>query len=124
LALSATNSIRGEWAISTMNNKDDFSNNEEQSTTPVGSYAALLEMTRPLLLAKGTVTPCISFVYRDQPDSLEAGNCQGELALKRGQIVRADMPEQRTTNDEGTTAAADLAITSSDLRIRVYIGMS
>jgi hypothetical protein len=107
-----------------MKNADDSTNNEEQSTTPVGSYDNLLEMTRPLLVTKGTVTPCISFVYRDQPESLEAGNCQGELALKRGQIVRADMPEQCSTNDDGTTAAADLAITSSDLRIRVYIGMS
>jgi hypothetical protein len=107
-----------------MKNADDSADNEEQSTTPVGNYVALLETTRPLLITKGTVTPCISFIYRDQPDSLEAGNCQGELALKRGQIVRADMPEQRFTNDEGATAAADLAITSSDLRIRVYIGMS
>jgi hypothetical protein len=107
-----------------MKNADDFTNNEEQSTTPVGSYNTLLDITRPLVLVKRPVTPCISFVYRDQPESLEAGNSQGELALKRGQIVRADMPEQHITNDEGTTAAADLAISSSDLRIRVYIGMS
>jgi hypothetical protein len=107
-----------------MKNADDSANNEEQSTTPVGSYHALLEITRPLLVTKGSVTPCISFVYRDQSESLEAGNCEEELALKRGQIIRADGPEQRLVNDEGKTAAADLAISSSDLRIRVYLGMS
>jgi hypothetical protein len=107
---------------------DDFTNNftdnEEPSTTPASGYDALRDMTRPLVVAKGTVTPCISFVYRDQPDSLDAGNCPGELALKRGEIVHTDLPEQQGANDDGPTAATDLVISSSNLRIRVYIGMS
>jgi len=111
-----------------MKNADDFANNftdnEEQSTKPAGSLAALAQTTRPLAVAKGTVTPCISFVYRDQPDSLQTGDCPGELALKRGEIVHTDLPEQQTPNDDGTTARTDLVISSSNLRIRVYIGMS
>jgi hypothetical protein len=107
-----------------MKNTDDFTNNEEPSITPVSSYGALRETTRPLVVTKGTVAPSLSFIYRDQPDSLETGKCQGELVLKRGEIIHADLPEQHTPNDEGPTAAADLVISSSDLRIRVYIGMS
>ena len=111
-----------------MKNADDFANNftdhEEPSATPLTSYSALLNTTRPLAIVKGTVTPCISFVYRDQPDSLEAGNSPGELALRRGEIIHTDLPEQQAPNDDGTTAKTDLVISSSNLRIRVYIGMS
>jgi len=111
-----------------MKNADDFANNftdrDEPSATPLTGYGILLKTTRPLAVAKGTVTPCISFVYRDQPDSLQTGDCPGELALKRGEIVHTDLPEQQTPNDDGTTARTDLVISSSNLRIRVYIGMS
>ena len=116
------------WVISTMKNADDFANNftehDEPSATPVTGYGTLLKTTRPLTVTKGTVTPCISFVYRDQPDSLEAGNSPGELALRRGEIIHTDLPEQQAAKDAGPTAKTDLVISSSNLRIRVYIGMS
>jgi len=107
-----------------MKNADDFTNNEEPSTTPVGSYDALVEMTRPLVIMKGTITPSLSFIYRDQPESLDAGNCRGDLALKRGEIIHTDLPEQQAKDDDGPTVSADLVVSSSNLRIRVYIGMS
>jgi hypothetical protein len=110
-----------------MKNEDfinNFTDDEEPSTTPVGSYGALLTTTRPLAVAKGTVTPCISFLYRDQPDLLQAGDCPGELALKRGEIVHTDLPEQRAASNDGPTAATNLVISNSSLRIRIYLGMS
>jgi hypothetical protein len=110
--------------ISTMNNPDDPAGDGDQLGAPVRDYRILLKTTRPLVLTRNTALPSQQSIYRDQPISLEAGDCQGESVLKRGEIVCPDLSGQTATGDQGTAAAVDLPLTSSKLRIRIYIGMS
>jgi hypothetical protein len=107
-----------------MNNTNDSTNEEDQSTTPVSNYLALMETTRPLVITKGTAPSSRLLIFRDQAIPLETGECREEAVLKRGEIIHGDLPDQRVTNDEGPTAATDLDIRSSNLKIRIYLGMS
>ena len=95
----------------------------DQPIAPIKDYRTLIEATRPLVITKNTAPPPQPSVYRDQPVSLEAGGCYGESILKRGQLVSPDPSGQTATGDQGPAAAVDLPLTSSKLRIRIYIGM-
>ena len=107
-----------------MKNADDSADDGDQSIAPLKGYRALLDMTRPLVITKSTAPPSQQSIYRDQPISLEAGGCHGESVLKRGEIVCPDPSGQTATGDQRPGAAIDLPLTSSKLRIRIYIGMS
>jgi hypothetical protein len=107
-----------------MQNKDDSAGDGDQPIAPVTDYRTLLETTRPLVIIKNTAPPSQQSIYRDQPVSLEAGGCHGESVLKRGEIVGPDLSGQTATGDQRPGAAIDLPLTSSKLRIRIYIGMS
>ena len=107
-----------------MQNKDDSAGDGDQAIAPVTDYRTLLETTRPLVITKNTAPPPQPSIYRDQPESLEAGGCHGESILKRGEIVYPDQSGQTAKSDQGPAAAVDLPLTSSRLRIRIYVGMS
>lgn len=108
-----------------MRNTNDPADDGEQLATPASSYRALLETTRPLVITKNTIAlPSQPWIHRDQPTSLEAGHCHGESVLKRGEIICPDLSGQTVTSDESLVAMIDLPLTSSRLRIRIYIGMS
>jgi len=107
-----------------MENTNDPASDGDQPITPLKGYRALLDMTRPLVITKNTAPPSQQSIYRDQPVSLEAGGCHGESVLKRGEIVCPDPSGQTATGDQRPGAAIDLPLTSSKLRIRIYIGMS
>jgi hypothetical protein len=114
----------GQWPISTMNDTNDSPKDEEQLMTPVSDYRALLETTRPLVIAKSRVSSARLSIYRDQATSLETGDCYAEFVLKRGEIVDPDFPGQTIMDDEGPVKAAALSHTSSNLTIKIHIGMS
>lgn len=107
-----------------MKNTNDPADDGDQPIAPVTDYRTLLETTRPLVITKNTAPPSQQSIYRDQPVSLEAGGCHGESVLKRGEIVCPDPSGQAATGDRRPGAAIDLPLTSSKLRIRIYIGMS
>jgi hypothetical protein len=134
-----------------MRNVDDSAGNEERLATPARDYRALLAMTRPLVITEHTLLslreeriPRLRF-GTGSAISLESGDCRAELTLRRGEILRPDKSERRITGDEGlaTTreevgtspaleaendAAAEfissLPQTGSNLRLRIYLGMS
>jgi len=114
----------GQWPVSTMQNKDDPAGDGDQPIAPATDYRTLLETTRPLVIIKNTAPPPQQSIYRDQPVSLEAGGCQGESVLKRGEIICPDPSGQTVTGDQGPAAVVDLPLASSKMRIRIYIGMS
>ena len=103
---------------------DNSAADGDQPIAPVTDYRTLLETTRPLVITKNTAPPPQPSVYRDQPVSLEAGGCHGESILKRGELISPDPSGQTATGDQGPAAAVDLPLTSSKLKIRIYIGMS
>ncbi|MCJ7575301.1 MAG: hypothetical protein MUO80_01245 [Dehalococcoidia bacterium] len=107
-----------------MKNADDSAGDGDQSIVPVTDYHTLLETTRPLVITKNTAPPSQPSIYRDQPVSLETDGCHGESVLKRGEIVCSDPSGQTVAGDQGPAAAIDLPLTSSKLRMRIYIGMS
>ena len=107
-----------------MQNTNGPADDGDQPIAPVTNYRTLLETTRPLVIAKSTAPPSQQSIYRDQPVSLETGGCHGESVLKRGEIIGPDPSGQTTTGDRRPGAAIDLPLTSSKLRIRIYIGMS
>jgi len=107
-----------------MKNTNGPADDGDQPIAPVTNYRTLLETTRPLVIAKSTAPPSQQSIYRDQPVSLEAGGCHGESVLKRGEIICPDPSGQAATGDRRPGAAIDLPLTSSKLRIRIYIGMS
>jgi hypothetical protein len=107
-----------------MKNTNDPADDGDQPIAPVTDYRTLLETTRPLVITKNTAPPSQQSIYRDQPVSLEAGSCQGESVLKRGEIVCPDPSGQTATGDQRPGAAVDLPLATSKMRIRIYIGMS
>lgn len=114
----------GQWPTSTMKDTNDSPNDKDQLTALISDYRALLETTRPLVIAKSRASSARLSIYRDQSGSLETGDCYAEFVLKRGEIIDPDFPGQRIIDDEGPVTAAALSRTSSDLTIKIYIGMS
>jgi hypothetical protein len=134
-----------------MKNTDDSASDEERLATPAKDYRALLAMTRPLLITEHTPLSLRGEeIPRLRPGtgtaiSLEPGDCGAELTLRRGEILHPDKSGRRITGDEGlaTTreevgaspapevendAAAEfisaLPQMGSNLKIRIYLGMS
>ena len=107
-----------------MKNANDPHDDEDRLITPLNDYRTLLETTRPLMIAESGESQGGLFMYRDQPTSLETGDCDRESALKRGEIVHADASNETVTKHKGPAATIDLVISNSHLRIRIYLGMS
>ena len=134
-----------------MRNTDDSAGNEERSATPARNYRALLAMTRPLVITERTPLslrqekiPRLRF-GTGSAISLEPEDCRAELTPRRGEILHPDKSGLKITGDEGlattreevetspaleveSDAAADsisaLPQTGSNLRLRIYLGMS
>ena len=107
-----------------MSNPNDSAGDEEQLITPPNDYRSLLEATRPLIIGgAAALLPRLS-IYRDQGISFEVADCYRESVLKSGEIIYPDLSEERVSDDEGLVTAAALSRTTSNLRIRIYIGMS
>jgi len=129
-----------------MSNKDNPPNDEEQLAAIPTGYAALLGMTRPLVVAEHTLAAwrggeiCRSgFATSPGP-----GDGRAESTLRRGEIFRSDESglgiaedeELATTLEEAGTSSApevqDAAVESisalrrrdSSLQMRICLGMS
>jgi len=129
-----------------MSNKDNPPNDEEQLAVIPTDYRALLAMTRPLVIAEHTLPSWRGgeICRSGFGIPLEPGDWRGELALKRGEILRSDesglgitedeelatTPEQAGTSsapeveDKRTKARSTLPQTDSNLQIRICLGMS
>jgi len=134
-----------------MSNTDDFGSDEERLATAARDYRALLAMTRPLLITEHTpLSLRREEIPRLHPEtgsaiSPEPGDCGAELALRRGEIFRPDKSGLRIAGNEGLGATGEeagtspapevendaaaesisaLSQTGSDLKIRIYLGMS
>jgi len=129
-----------------MSDTDNPGNDEEQLATVPTDYRALLAMTRLLVVAEHTLPSwrggeiCRSgFGIPSIP-----ANCRMESTLRRGEIVHHDKSALGTTGGEGratgneeagassapevedkpTEARSALPQTDSNMRIRIYLGMS
>ena len=129
-----------------MSNTDNSANDEEQFAVIPTDYRGLLAMTRPLVIAEHTLASWRGgeICRSGFGIPLEPGDWRGELALKRGEILRsdesglgiADDEELATTPQEAGTSPApeveDAAAESisalrrrdSNLQIRICLGMS
>ena len=107
-----------------MKNPNDPPDDEQQLAAPIRDYRTLLRTTRPLVITKRRpLGPPLS-IHRDQAISLGTGDSHGESVLKRGEIICPDSSEQSARSAPGLPATTALPLTGSDLRIRIYIGMS
>jgi hypothetical protein len=107
-----------------MKNTNDPPDDENHLATPIWDYRTLLQSTRRLVIKKQITLPPSLLIHRDQPISLETGDCHEESVLKTGEIVFPDLSGQSVTSDPGLSAMTALLKTGSNLRIRIYIGMS
>ena len=107
-----------------MKDANDFLSDEDLLMALISDYRALLETTRPLVIAKSRASSARLSIYRDQATSLETNDCYAEFILKRGEIIDADFPWLRIVDDEGPVTAAALSRTSSNLTIKIHVGMS
>lgn len=108
-------------------------------------YRALLAMTRPLVIAKQPPLSLRVPINRDKAISLEKGDFRAEFTLKKGKILYPGLPGQGMERDEGLTTTGEragrnsapegeydvagefisaLPQTGSNLKIRIYLGMS
>jgi hypothetical protein len=107
-----------------MKNTNDSPDDDEQLAVPVKDYRALVDTTRPLVVAEDKAASRRLPICRDQATSLETGDCHAESVLKTGEIVSPDSPEQKVAKD-GQQASTDAPPEAdSDPRLRIYIGMS
>jgi hypothetical protein len=146
-----------------MSMMDSSADNEKQLTTskkdtnPAGhngapaispeteDYRSLLVTTRPFRITEDRLLSSGIAVRGDEEMSLETGDWRAEFALRKGEILRADLPGERTRGDGGPATAgegkgaspapegghdaaaesvSDLPRMGSDLKIRIYLGMS
>jgi hypothetical protein len=107
-----------------MSNPNDSADNEEQLVTPPNDYRSLLEATRPLIIDRSTAMPSRLSTCRDQGVMIEAEDCYRESVLKSGEIIYPDLSKEGVTNSEVPATTAALSWTTSNLRIRIYIGLS
>jgi hypothetical protein len=129
-----------------MSDTDNPANDEEQLATVPTDYRALLAMTCPLVVEEHTLPSWRGGeIFRSGFGiPLMPANCRVESTLRRGEIVRLDKSGLGTTGDEGratgnkeagtswaaevedkpTQARSGLPQTDSNLRIRIYLGMS
>jgi hypothetical protein len=129
-----------------MSNTDNPANDEEQLATVLTDYRALLAMTRPLVIAEDNLPSWRGGEIRRSGSGIspEPGDWRAESTLRRGEIFRSDEPGLRITEDEEPATTKEEAARSSaaevedaatesvpalrrrdsNLRIRVYLGMS
>jgi hypothetical protein len=129
-----------------MSNTDNPANDEEQLATVLTDYRALLAMTRPLVIAEYNLSSWRGGEIRRSGSGIspEPGDWRAESTLRRGEIFRSDEPGLRITEDEELATTKEEAARSSaaevedaatesvpalrrrdsNLRIRVYLGMS
>jgi len=104
-----------------MNNTDDSASDEEQLETVPMDYSALLAMTRPLVITenalmslRGDEVFLLGFGILPEPADRRA-----EFALRRGEIL---CPEGEC--DAAPESIFALGETRSNLKLRIYLGMS
>jgi hypothetical protein len=104
-----------------MSNTDDSASDEEQLATVPMDYSALLAMTRPLVITedalrslRGEEVFLLGFGISPEPADLRA-----EFALRRGEIL---CPEGECDVERESIFA--LGETVSNLKLRIYLGMS
>jgi hypothetical protein len=104
-----------------MNNTDDSASDEEQLATVPMDYSALLAMTRPLVITEDTLLSLrgegvfrLGFGISPEPAGRRA-----DFALRRGEIL---CPEGEC--DVARESIFALGETVSNLKLRIYLGMS
>jgi len=104
-----------------MNNTDDSTGDEEQLATVPMDYSALLAMTRPLVITEDALLSLHGEeVFRlGYGISPEPADRRAEFALRRGEIL---CPEGEC--DVVRESIFDLGETVSNLKLRIYLGMS
>jgi hypothetical protein len=129
-----------------MSNRDSPANDEDQLATIPTDYRALLAMTRPLVIGEHTLPSWRGgeICRSGFGIPLIPAHCRVESTLRRGEIVRLDRSALGITEGEGWAALNEEAGTSSapevqdkttevrfalpqadsNMRIRIYLGMS
>jgi hypothetical protein len=129
-----------------MSDTDNPANDEEQLATIATDYRALLAMTRPLVIAEHTLSSWRGgeICRSGFGIPLIPAHCRVESTLRRGEIIRLDKSALGITEGEGWAALNEEAGTSSapevqdktteasfaspqtdsNMRIRIYLGMS
>ena len=104
-----------------MNNTDDSASDEEQLATVPMDYSALLAMTRPLVITEDALLSLRGEgVFRlGFGISPEPADHRAESARRRGEIL---CPEGECDVARESTFA--LGETVSNLKLRIYLGMS
>jgi hypothetical protein len=104
-----------------MNNTDDSANDEEQLATVPMDYSALLAMTQPLVITEDTILSLRGGeVFRlGFGILLEPADRRAEFVLRRGEIL---CPEGEC--DVARESIFALGETGSNLKLRIYLGMS
>ena len=104
-----------------MNNTDDSASDEEQLATVPMDYSALLAVTRPLVITEDALLSLrgegvfrLGFGISPEP----ADPC-AEFAPRRGEIL---CPEGEC--DVARESIFTLGKTGSNLKLRIYLGMS
>ncbi len=103
-----------------MNNKDDSANEKKLATVPM-DYSALLATTRPLVIREDALVSLRGEgIFRSGSGiSPEPADRRAEFALRRGEIL---CPEGEC--DVARESIFALGETGSNLKLRIYLGMS
>jgi len=104
-----------------MNNTDDSASDEEQLASVPMDYSDLMAMTRPLVITEDALLSLrggevfrLGFGISPEPDDRRA-----EFALRRGEIL---CPKGEC--DVARESIFALGETGSNLKLRIYLGMS
>jgi hypothetical protein len=104
-----------------MSNTDDPDSDQEQLATVPMNYRALLAMTRPLVITEDT-----PLSFRGEKISLsgfgispESADWRAEFTLRRGEIL-----SHEGECDVAGESIYALGETGSNLKLRIYLGMS
>jgi len=100
---------------------DDSASDEEKLAAVPMDYSALLAMTRPLVITQDAL-PSLhgeEVFHLGFGISPEPADRRAEFALRRGEIL---CPEDEC--DAARESILDLGETGSNLKLRIYLGMS
>jgi hypothetical protein len=102
-----------------MNNTDNSASDEEQLATVPMDYSALLAMTRPLVITDDALRSLRGEgVFRlGFGSSPEPADRRAEFALRMGEILSPEC-------DVARESIFALGETGSNLKLRIYLGMS
>lgn len=107
-----------------MDNPGDSASDEERSKTLPMDYRTLMAITRPLVITRPTSLSLGAPISDDEVVSLGARDQWVEFALRKGEIICSDSPIRKRQDGAGLAATPALPQRSSDLRIRIHLGMS